>query len=77
MFSFLKNAALNLERVSLLSGYVGIQIKSSFFSNKVLSFDFVSRIPALIIILVLNSLLSLMRFFFKSSTSKLNSFLKR
>ena len=44
MFSFLKNAALNLERVSLLSGYVGIQIKSCFFSNKDLSFDFFSRV---------------------------------
>ena len=53
MPSFLKKAALSLERVSLLSGYVGIQIKSLFFSNKVLSFDLVSRIPALIIILVL------------------------
>ena len=52
-FSFLKKIAANFDSVSLLSGYVGIQIKSLFFSNKDLSFDLVSKIPAFIIILIL------------------------
>ena len=43
IFSFLKKIAVNLDSVSLLSGYVGTQTKSSFFSNKDLSFDRVSN----------------------------------
>ena len=53
IFSFLKKIVANFDRVSLLSGYVGIQIKSLFFSNKDLSFDRVSKIPAFMIILIL------------------------
>ncbi len=40
IFSFLKKVAVNLESVSSLSGYIGIQISSSFFSNNDLSLDF-------------------------------------
>ena len=43
IFSFLKKIVVNLDKVSLLSGYVGIQTKSLFFSNKDLSFDRVSN----------------------------------
>ena len=53
IFSFLKKIVANFDSVSLLSGYVGIQTKSLFFSNKDLSFDRVSKIPAFIIILIL------------------------
>ena len=59
IFSFLKKIVVNLDSVSLLSGYVGIQTKSSFFSNKDLSFDLVSKIPALIIIFILFRFLSI------------------
>ena len=53
MFSFLKKITANFESVSLLSGYVGMQTKSSFFSNNDLSFDRVSKIPAFMIIMIL------------------------
>ena len=53
IFSFLKKIVANLDSVSLLSGYVGIQINSLFFSNRDLSFDRVSKIPAFMIILIL------------------------
>ena len=36
IFSFLKKIVVNLDKVSLLSGYVGIQTKSLFFSKKIL-----------------------------------------
>ena len=58
MFSFLKKITANFESVSLLSGYVGIHIKFFFFSNRDLSFDRVSKIPAFIMILVLVIFLS-------------------
>ena len=57
--SFLKKIAANFDSVSLLSGYVGIQIKSLFFSNRDLSFDRVSKIPAFMIILILFIFLSI------------------
>ena len=52
IFSFLKKIVLILISVSLLSGYVGIQTKSLFFSNKDLSFDRVSKIPAFMMIVI-------------------------
>ena len=53
IFSSLKKLTANFESVSLLSGYVGIQTKFLFFSNRDLSFDLVSRIPAFKIIFIL------------------------
>ena len=51
IFSSLKNVVANFESVSMLSGYVGMQTRSFCFSKFCLSFDFLSSLPELIIIL--------------------------
>ena len=59
IFSFLKKIEAILDSVSLLSGQTGIQIRFLFFSNKILSLDFFSRIPESIIIFILSISLSI------------------
>ena len=59
IFSCLKKIVVNFDSVLLVSGFVGIQTKSLFFSNRDLSFDRFSRMPAFTIILISFKFLSI------------------